>query len=95
MAVKKYRPMTPGTRHKIAGTFDDVTTSTPEKSLLSPKKSSGGRNNSGRMTVRYRGGGHKQMYREVDFKRAKDGMDAVVKTIEYDPNRSARIALIN
>ena len=94
MAVKKFKPITPGTRHKIAGTFDDVTTDKPEKSLLSPKKSSGGRNNSGRMTVRYRGGGHKQMYREVDFRRAKDGMEATVKTIEYDPNRSARIALL-
>ncbi|MCC8034315.1 MAG: 50S ribosomal protein L2 [Rikenellaceae bacterium] len=94
MAVKKFKPITPGTRHKIAVTFDDVTTNKPEKSLLSPKKSSGGRNNSGRMTVRYRGGGHKQMYREVDFRRTKDGMAATVKTIEYDPNRSARIALI-
>lgn len=94
MAVKKFRPITPGTRHKIAGTFDDVTTDKPEKSLLSPQKSSGGRNNSGRMTVRYRGGGHKQMYREIDFRRAKDGMEATVKTIEYDPNRSARIALL-
>ncbi|MFI3330716.1 MAG: 50S ribosomal protein L2 [Rikenellaceae bacterium] len=94
MAVRKFKPLTPGTRHKIAGTFDDITTSTPEKSLLSPKKSSGGRNNSGKMTVRYIGGGHKQMYREIDFKRATDSMPAVVKTIEYDPNRSARIALI-
>ncbi|MCC8019015.1 MAG: 50S ribosomal protein L2 [Rikenellaceae bacterium] len=94
MAVKKFKPITPGTRHKIATTFDDVTTDKPEKSLLSPKKSSGGRNNSGRMTVRYRGGGHKQMYREIDFRRAKDGIEATVKTIEYDPNRSARIALV-
>ena len=94
MAVKKFKPITPGTRHKIAGTFDDVTTNVPEKSLLTPKKSSGGRNNSGRMTVRYIGGGHKQMYRQIDFKRAKDGVAATVKTIEYDPNRSARIALI-
>ncbi len=94
MAVKKFKPITPGTRHKIATTFDDVTTDKPEKSLLSPKKSSGGRNNSGRMTVRYRGGGHKQMYREIDFRRAKDGIEATVKTIEYDPNHSARIALV-
>lgn len=94
MAVRKFKPVTPGTRHKIAGTFDDVTTNVPEKSLLEPKKSSGGRNNSGKMTVRYIGGGHKQMYRKIDFKRAKDGMPAVVKSIEYDPNRSARIALI-
>ena len=94
MAVRKFKPITPGTRHKIIGTFDEITTSVPEKSLLEPKKSSGGRNNSGKMTVRYIGGGHKQMYRVVDFKRAKDGMPATVKTIEYDPNRSARIALI-
>ncbi len=93
MAVRKFKPITPGTRHKIVGTFDDITSSKPEKSLLSPKKSTGGRNNSGKMTMRYIGGGHKQMYREVDFKRSKD-MPAVVKTIEYDPNRSARIALI-
>ena len=93
MAVRKFKPITPGTRHKIVGTFDDITSSKPEKSLLSPKKSTGGRNNSGKMTMRYIGGGHKQMYREVDFKRSKD-MPAVVKTIEYDPNRSAFIALI-
>ena len=94
MAVRKFKPVTPGTRHKIIGTFDDVTSTVPEKSLLEAKKSSGGRNNSGKMTMRYIGGGHKQMYRIVDFKRAKDGMPAVVKTIEYDPNRSARIALV-
>ena len=94
MAVRKFKPVTPGTRHKIIGTFDEVTTSKPEKSLLEPKKSNGGRNNSGKMTVRYIGGGHKQMYRLVDFKRAKDGIAATVKTIEYDPNRTARIALV-
>jgi len=94
MAVKKFKPVTPGTRHKIAGTFDDITTSTPEKSLLRPIKSSGGRNNTGKMTVRYLGGGHKRKYRVIDFKRDKDNMTAVVKSIEYDPNRSARIALI-
>ena len=93
MAVRKFKPITPGTRHKIVGTFDDITSSKPEKSLLSPKKSTGGRNYSGKMTMRYIGGGLKQMYREVDFKRSKD-MPAVVKTIEYVPNRSARIALI-
>ena len=87
--------MTPGTRHKVIGTFDDITSSTPEKSLLTPLKSTGGRNNSGKMTVRYIGGGHKRMYRIVDFKRDKDNMSGVVKTIEYDPNRSARIALLN
>ncbi len=94
MAVKKFKPTTPGQRHKIAGTFDDITTSTPEKSLLSPLKSSGGRNNSGKMTVRYRGGGHKRQYRIIDFLRNKDGVVGTVKTIEYDPNRSARIALV-
>ena len=94
MAVRKFKPVTPGQRHKIIGTYDEITTSTPEKSLLAPKKSTGGRNNSGKMTVRYIGGGHKQMYRLVDFKRQKDGMAATVKTIEYDPNRTARIALV-
>ena len=94
MAVRKFKPVTPGTRHKIIGTFDEVTTSKPEKSLLEAKKSTGGRNNSGKMTVRYIGGGHKQMYRLVDFKRVKDGVAATVKTIEYDPNRTARIALV-
>ena len=94
MAVRKFKPVTPGTRHKVAGTFEEITASAPEKSLLEPKKSTGGRNSSGKMTVRYRGGGHKQMYRIIDFKRANDGMPATVKTIEYDPNRSARIALI-
>ncbi len=94
MAVRKFKPVTAGTRHKIIGTFEEITCSVPEKSLLSPKKSSGGRNNSGKMTVRYIGGGHKQMYRLVDFKRSKDGIPATVKTIEYDPNRTARIALL-
>ena len=93
MAVKKFNPVTPGQRHKVIGTFDDITSSVPEKSLLEPKKSTGGRNTSGKMTVRYIGGGHKQMYRVIDFKRTKD-MPAVVKSIEYDPNRSARIALL-
>ena len=95
MAVKKFKPMTPGTRHKVIGTFDDITSSTPEKSLLTPLKSTGGRNNSGKMTVRYIGGGHKKMYRIVDFKRNKDNMSGTVKTIEYDPNRTARIALLH
>ena len=84
MAVRKFKPVTAGTRHKIIGTFDEITKSTPEKSLLSPKKSTGGRNNVGKMTVRYIGGGHKQMYRLVDFKRSKDGIPATVKSIEYD-----------
>ncbi|MDR3286526.1 MAG: 50S ribosomal protein L2 [Prevotellaceae bacterium] len=94
MGVKKFNPVTPGTRHKIIGTFDDLTASKPEKSLLAPLKKSGGRNDDGKMTMRYIGGGHKRMYRIVDFKREKDGVQATVKTIEYDPNRSARIALI-
>ena len=94
MGIRKFRPTTPGQRHKAIGTLDDVTTSVPEKSLTYGKKSTGGRNNQGRMTVRYRGGGHKRLYRVIDFKRDKDGIPAVVKTIEYDPNRSARIALL-
>jgi large subunit ribosomal protein L2 len=79
----------------VTSNFEKVTTDTPEKSLLSPMKSSGGRNASGRMTMRYIGGGHKKRYRVVDFKRDKDGIPGAVKTVEYDPNRSARIALIN
>ncbi len=94
MGIRKFRPVTPGQRHKAIGTFDDVTTSVPEKSLVFGKRSTGGRNNQGRITVRYRGGGHKRLLRFVDFKREKDGIPAVVKTIEYDPNRSARIALV-
>lgn len=94
MAVRKLKPITPGLRGKIANTFAEITKSTPEKSLLEPKKTSGGRNNYGRMTVRNIGGGHKQMYRVIDFKRNKDGIPATVKSIEYDPNRSARIALV-
>jgi large subunit ribosomal protein L2 len=94
MAVRKLRPTTPGQRHKVVNTFDGITTATPEKSLLAPMKRSGGRNNSGRMTMRYIGGGHKKRYRIVDFKREKFGMDAKVATIEYDPNRTARIALV-
>ena len=94
MAVRKLRPITPGQRHKVVNTFDGITASTPEKSLLAPMKRSGGRNNSGRMTMRYIGGGHKKRYRIIDFKREKFGMEATVSTLEYDPNRSARIALV-
>ena len=94
MAVRKFKPTTPGQRHKIIGTFEEITASVPEKSLVFGKKSSGGRNNEGKMTMRYIGGGHKKVIRIVDFKRNKDGVPAVVKTIEYDPNRSARIALL-
>jgi len=94
MAVRKLKPVTAGQRHKIISTFDEITSSVPEKSLLEPLKSSGGRNYSGKMTMRYIGGGHKKMYRIIDFLRDKDGMPAVVKTIEYDPNRTSRIALV-
>lgn len=94
MALRKLRPLTPGTRFKVANTFDEVTSSTPEKSLLFPIKKSGGRNNTGKMTMRYIGGGHKKMLRLIDFKRDKFGVPGIVKTIEYDPNRSARIALV-
>ena len=95
MALKKLRPTTPGQRFRIAPAFDEITTSTPEKSLLAPLKKSGGRNESGKMTNRYIGGGHKQKYRVIDFKRDKAGVPATVKTIEYDPNRTARIALLS
>jgi large subunit ribosomal protein L2 len=94
MAVRSFNPVTPGQRKKVIGTYEEITSSTPEKSLLKPAKRSGGRNNSGRMTMRYLGGGHKQMYRVIDFKRDKDGIPAKVSTIEYDPNRTARIALL-
>jgi large subunit ribosomal protein L2 len=94
MAVKKLKPVTPGTRFRVAPAFTEITKSTPEKSLLAPLKKSGGRNNSGKMTNRYLGGGHKKRLRVIDFKRDKDGVPAVVHSIEYDPNRSARIALL-
>jgi len=94
MAVRKYKPTTPGQRNKLISDFSEITTSKPEKSLIEPIKRSGGRNNQGRMTMRYIGGGHKRRYRRIDFKRNKDGMLAKVLTIEYDPNRSARIALV-
>ena len=109
MAVKKFKPVTPGQRHTIIGVFRNevavknsdgtasvkkVTKITPEKTLTVGKKSTGGRNSSGQLSVRYRGGGHKRKLRLIDFKRNKDGVPAVVKSIEYDPNRSARIALL-
>ncbi len=94
MAVRKLKPTTPGQRHKVASDFSEITTSKPEKSLLAPIKKSGGRNNQGRMTMRYRGGGHKRRYRIMDFKRDKFGLNAEVMSVEYDPNRSARIALV-
>ncbi len=94
MAVKKYNPVTPGTRHKIGLSLSEITTSKPEKSLLAPLKKKGGRNNQGRMTMRQRGGGHKRRYRIIDFKRDKENQPATVKSIEYDPNRSAFISLV-
>ncbi|MDE5566445.1 MAG: 50S ribosomal protein L2 [Anaeroplasmataceae bacterium] len=94
MAVRKYKPTSNGRRNMSVLTFDEITTDTPEKSLLAPKNKKGGRNNTGRITVRHQGGGNKQKYRIIDFKRNKDGIPAVVKTIEYDPNRSANIALL-
>lgn len=94
MALKKFKPTTPGQRNKVISAFDDITASTPEKSLVVGISKSGGRNNKGKMTMRYLGGGHKKRFRAIDFKRNKDGVPGVVKTIEYDPNRSGRIALI-
>ena len=94
MAVRKLKPTTPGQRHKIVNSFDEITSSNPEKSLVSGKSKSGGRNNTGKMTMRYIGGGHKRKYRAIDFKRDKENIPGVVKSIEYDPNRTARIALI-
>ncbi|MBK8355456.1 MAG: 50S ribosomal protein L2 [Saprospiraceae bacterium] len=95
MPVKKYNPITPGTRYRVGNAFTEVTTDTPEKSLMSEIKRTGGRNHDGKMTVRQRGGGHKRKYRIIDFKRNKDGIPAKVASIEYDPNRSAFIALLN
>ena len=94
MGVKKFKPTSPGTRFRVGNKFAELTTDTPEKSLLAPMKQSGGRNNKGRQTMRYRGGGHKRRYRIVDFKRDKEGVAARVRTIEYDPNRTAWIALV-
>lgn len=95
MPVKKFSPVTPGTRFRVGNAYAEVTTSEPEKSLLAPIKKSGGRNKDGKMTVRQKGGGHKRRYRVIDFKRNKDGVPATVKTIEYDPNRTAFIALLS
>ncbi|MEM9672725.1 MAG: 50S ribosomal protein L2 [Cyclobacteriaceae bacterium] len=94
MAVKKLRPITPGQRHRVAPDLSEITTNKPEKSLVVTLKRSGGRNNQGRMTIRYKGGGHKRKIRLIDFKRRKFDIPATVKTIEYDPNRSAFISLI-
>ena len=95
MGIKSFKPYSPGRRFMTVSTFEEITTDKPEKSLLAPLKSHGGRNQKGRMTVRHQGGGHKRRYRIIDFKRNKDGIPAKVATIEYDPNRSARIALLN
>ena len=94
MAIRKFKPVTPGQRNKAISAFDEITAKKPQKSLLAPLKGTGGRNNTGQMTMRYIGGGHKRMYRIIDFLRNKDNMPATVLTIEYDPNRSARIALV-
>lgn len=95
MPVKKYKPTSPGRRFVTVSTFEEVTKTEPERSLLKPLKRKGGRNNQGRITVRHQGGGHKRAYRVIDFKRDKDGIPAKVVAIEYDPNRSARIALLH
>ena len=94
MAIRNLKPRTPATRYYSISTFDEITKTTPEKSLLEPLRKSGGRGNTGRITSRHRGGGHKRMYRVIDFKRDKIGIAGKVSSIEYDPNRSCRIALI-
>src|ERR671923_1764576 len=95
MALRKYKPTSPGRRFRSVSTFEEVTKSKPEKGLVAPVKKKGGRNNQGRITTRHQGGGHKRRYRTIDFKRVKDGVPAKVAAIEYDPNRSARIALLH
>ena len=95
MGLKKYKPTSPGRRFQTVADFAEITSTTPEKSLLEPLPQRGGRNNNGRITTRHQGGGHKRQYRKIDFKRNKDGIPAKVATIEYDPNRSARIALLH
>ena len=95
MPIKKYKPTTPGRRGMSTLTFEEITKTTPEKSLLAPLKSKGGRNNLGRITTRHQGGGHKRAYRIIDFKRNKDGIPATVAAIEYDPNRTSNIALLH
>ena len=95
MGIKQYKPTSPGRRFQSVSDFAEITTSTPEKSLLRPLPKKAGRNNNGRITTRHQGGGHKRKYRIIDFKRTKDGVPARVATVEYDPNRSARIALLH
>ena len=94
MGIKTYNPYTPSRRHMTGSDFSEITTNTPEKSLVVSLKKNSGRNNQGKITVRHRGGGSRRKYRIIDFKRRKDGIHATVKTIEYDPNRTANIALI-
>jgi large subunit ribosomal protein L2 len=94
MPLKKFNPITPGSRFRVGMDYSELTTDRPEKSLLAPISKSGGRNRDGKMTVRQRGGGHKRRYRVIDFKRNKDGIPGTIKTVEYDPNRSAFIALV-
>ncbi len=95
MALKKYKPVTAGTRWRIGNAYTEITTDTPEKSLLESTKSTGGRNAQGRRSMRYMGGGNKKHYRKIDFKRSKKDVPAKVASIEYDPNRTAFIALLN
>ena len=95
MGIKTNKPTSPGRRFQTSSTFDEITRTKPEKSLIRPLKTTGGRNSLGRMTVRHRGGGHKRRYREIDFRRDKEGIPAKVASIEYDPNRSANIALLH
>src|SRR5213595_4041726 len=95
MPIRRYKPTSPGRRSMSVSTFEEVTKKKPEKSLLEPVTKKGGRNNKGRITTRHQGGGHKRRYRVIDFKRLKDGIPAKVAAIEYDPNRSARIALLH
>jgi large subunit ribosomal protein L2 len=95
MAIRQLKPRTPATRYYSISSFDEVTKTTPEKALLEPKRKTGGRGNTGRITSRHRGGGHKQMYRVIDFKRNKLVVPGKVAAIEYDPNRNARLALIH
>jgi len=95
MGLRKFKPVTPGTRFRVGSDFTEITTNVPEKSLVMKQGKSGGRNNTGKMTMRYIGGGHKQLYRLIDFKRDKKDIPATVATIEYDPNRTARIALLH
>src|SRR5262249_34054817 len=95
MAIRSYKPTSPGRRFQTVSTFEEITSTTPERSLLGTVKKTGGRNNNARITSGHRGGGHKRRYSRIDFKRSKDGVPAKVAAIEYDPNRSARIALLH